>query len=751
MLHETKRYDLVVVGGGMAGVAAALSAARRGLRTALVHDRPVLGGSAGKEIRAPLNGAGTGENNRLSRETGLVEELRLENLYRNPRGNAELWDLVLLEAVLTQESLDCYLNTVVTEVRQDAPGAIAAVIGYTLASERRWTLEAPFFADCTGDGTVGALAGAEYRIGREAQSDFGESLAPKAAAPVTLGATLLVAAKDAGYPVPFVAPKWAYSFTEEEVRFRHAPAEGAGPQLFWVEWSGELDPIHDSEQIKFELLRTAYGVFDHLKNAATHRVANANLTLEWVGSVPAKRESRRFLGDYILTQQDLLEPPEHDDAVAVGGASLRHHTAGAFLSAEQSGCRFHVPGVYNIPFRCLYSRNIRNLFFAGRAVSASHVAACSAAALASGAQAGEAIGAAAAHCLERDVMPEELVESGGVYTLQQDLLRHDHYIAGLRNEDPRDLARTAEIVESSASDTVLENPEGSAPLDRPRALMLPLAGRLDSISLLLHSAVPGEAEVGYAVHGPDPRGNFLPGPLLGEGTVRVSPANEAQWVDFAFAPGDAEAGFHWLIVQSAPGLSLATTRERLVGVLSYAHAEDWQPDPGPWTFDRPERNPFSPWRVLPENYCFRTDAWMPAFYAGEQVANGFSRARCTPNIWVSVPTDFAAPEWLEFRWPEPRDLASISLYFNTDLDRELPNLWFEHPFRAIPECIRDYRLLCAENGGWRVLLEERGNYQRFRTHAFPPVTTDCLRLEVLATHGDPRAQIYEVRIYGPAT
>src|SRR5688500_1066279 len=142
MREESRDYDFVVVGGGMAGIAAAVSAARRGLLTALVQDRPVLGGNGSKEIRVWHHGANGGQNNRFFRETGLMEELRLENLYRNPLGNAELWDTVLLEKVYTQPNLDLYLNTTVTGVELDG-SRIRGLTAYTLASERAWTFEAP--------------------------------------------------------------------------------------------------------------------------------------------------------------------------------------------------------------------------------------------------------------------------------------------------------------------------------------------------------------------------------------------------------------------------------------------------------------------------------------------------------------------------------------------------------------------------------------------------------------------------------
>lgn len=358
---------------------------------------------------------------------------------------------------------------------------------------------------------------------------------------------------------------------------------------------------------------------------------------------------------------------------------------------------------------------------------------------------GEAVGAAAFHCRYRQCLPADLSQET-LAALQQDLLKADHYLLGLKNEDPRDLARSARVTESSSVETLLEHPDGQLPLDVPRALMLPLAGKLENV--LLHIHADAAVRIDYALHGPNERGNFIPGDRLSAGSIEL-PAGVDQWTEFPALLDDAEPGFYWLILQPATGVRLSTTTEKLVGVLSYEHEPGWQPDPGPWRFDRHHRNPFSPWRKLPVNYCFRTDAWIPAFYGGDQVINGVARAHRAPNIWVSAPTDFTLPEWLELRWEQPKEIGAAYLYFNTDLDLDLRNIWQEYEFRAIPECVRHYRLLAWVGSDWRLLAEEEGNYHRMRVHRFPALRTTRLRLEIAATNGDPRAQLYELRVYGP--
>jgi len=681
MRHEKLAYELVVTGGGMAGIAAAIFAARRGVRTALIHDRPVLGGAAGKEVRLPLESGAAGSDTRYAREGGLVEELLLENLHRNPLGSAEIWDTVLLDAVMGERHLDVYLSATVTEVRRHGSGRIESVIADSAGAERSWTFEARLFADCTGAASVAALAGAEV-----ARPGAGE--AP--------GAAVLFALRDAGEKVPFVPPRWARPVTAEDVRRQSRVVASGRSQIWSVGYEGEES---DPELVRLELLRTVYGVIDRLKNSPEHAAANANLAVEWVGALPVRHGGRRFAGPRVLSE----ERPELDDAIAA------------------------TPSGSTSVFRSLFSAAVPNLMVAGRAVAASSDAP------ASSAQMGEAVGAAAFHCLQRDCLPAGLLEGRGIYMLQQDLLGTDHRLPGMRSEDQRDLARTAAITESSVGDCALETPDGEVPLDRPRALMLPLAGRLDHICLLLGAHAPGK--VGYALHGPDPEGRFLPGVRLHEGTVSLEAGEGDTWVELATPFDAAEPGFYWVILEPAGGVSLRTTRESLVGVVS---------------FENPEGAPAGPpWRKRDDNYCFRTDAWLPAFFGGDQVANGYSRPLGAPNIWISAPTDFAAPEWLELRWEQPQEIGAARLFFNTDLDRELRSVWEAPGFRRFPECVRAYRLLAWDGAAWQPVVEELDNYQRYRAHQFAPVTTQRVRLEISATNGDPRTQVYEVRLYPP--
>jgi len=439
-------FDLVVVGGGLAGTCAALAAARHGRQVALVQDRPVLGGNSSSEIRMHVCGA-DGGGHEHARETGILEELRLEDAVRNPQRCASLWDVLLWDFCRREPNLALFLNTVVVEAIMLDERRIRSVRAHQLGSERHLELSSELFLDATGDGRLGFEAGAEFRRGREAKSEFGESRAPDRPDSYTMGNSLLFQSRDMGRPMSFVAPPWAHVFpTDDDLPNRHHGSFECG--YWWIEWGGQLDTIRDNEQIRDQLLKYLFGVWDHIKNRGDHGAENH--ALEWVGMLPGKRESRRLMGDHILTEGDIADQVAFEDRVAYGGWPIDLHPPGGI---EHRGKPTEMPPLkrlYSIPLRCLYSRNIDNLFMAGRDASASSVAHGSTRVMATCAVMGQAAGTAAALCRRHGCDPRGLVPRH-VSELQQLLLKDDCYLIGLRNEDPDDLARGAQATASSSA------------------------------------------------------------------------------------------------------------------------------------------------------------------------------------------------------------------------------------------------------------------------------------------------------------
>lgn len=442
--------DLCVIGGGLSGVCAALSAARRGSRVVLVQDRSVLGGNASSEIRMHIVGADCHGSRPGARETGLLEELRLEDAVRNPHRCFSQWDILLYEKVILEPNLTLLLNATCDGCETfEANGVKLIRSAHVIrnSTEEEFVITAKFFADCSGDGRLGLEAGADFLKGRESKADFGESLALDVADEQTLGSSILLTSRRHDTPQPFITPSWVRKFSRGD--FYHRPIGSWEYGFWWAEWGGQLDTIADNETIRHELYRIALGIWDYIKNSGDHP-ESANWALDWVGALPGKRESRRFLGPHILTEQDIMGGRVFDDMVAYGGWWLDLHSPSGVDAVEEPACvQHHIPHLYGIPLRSLHSRNIGNLFFAGRNISATHVAFASTRVMGTCAVMGQAIGTAAAllepGAIAHQSTPQKVAE------IQQALLRDDAFLPGVANADPRDLARRATVSASEGS------------------------------------------------------------------------------------------------------------------------------------------------------------------------------------------------------------------------------------------------------------------------------------------------------------
>ncbi len=462
--EHTLDCEVLVAGGGPAGFACAIAAARNGAKVILCQDRPVLGGNASSEVRMHIVGA-TGLRDGVpleveNREGGIVEELRLDLAVRNSQCSPSMMDLILYEKCRAEPNLTLLLNTTVVAA-EVVGGEIRRVTAERPSTEDRFLISAGVFVDCTGDGRLGVEAGAPFRHGREGRVEFGESLAPEQADGRTLGSTILFQAKKHDRPMPFVAPSWVRKFKPDDFKLRPFGKGGSDLGLeygyWWAEWGGCLDTIKDNERIRDELLAIILGVWNHIKNEAD--VARAEpWALEWFGFLPGKRESRRFIGQHILTEHDLVESRNFPDAIAYGGWPIDTHPPEGVDAPEEPPCiQNHLPCLYNVPLRACVSAGVRNLMFAGRNISATHVAFASTRVMATCGVIGQGVGTAAAVAIREKTAPADLAGRPDlVREIQQRLLRDDCFLVGIRNEDPADLAGHASARASS------EQPDGAA-------------------------------------------------------------------------------------------------------------------------------------------------------------------------------------------------------------------------------------------------------------------------------------------------
>lgn len=470
--HELS-CDVLIAGGGPAGVPCALAAARNGAKVILCQDRPVLGGNASSEVRMHIVGA-----NAMSfrgkpletepREGGIIEEVRIENSVRNPQRSPSMMDLILYDLCRVEPNITLMLNTTVVGVELMG-GRITHALAERQSTEDRYRIAADVFVDCTGDGRLGAEAGAAFMEGRESKEQFHERLAQDHPDNQRLGSTLLFMGRRHDKPMPFVAPSWARKFKPQDLHNRlHATPGEEAPSLeygyWWVEWGGTLDTIKQNETIRDELLAIVMGIWDYIKNgpegtaAGTDPFKASHWALDWFGFLPGKRESRRFIGRRVLTEQDVFGSTPFRDAIAFGGWPVDTHPPRGIDAPDEEPCtQHHVEHLYDIPLSCCVARDIPNLMFAGRNISATHVAFASTRVMATCAVVGQGVGIAAAHAVRNKLDPRNLPDdTAAVHAIQQRLLRDDAYLIGVAHDDHFDLAKAATITASS------EQPGGEA-------------------------------------------------------------------------------------------------------------------------------------------------------------------------------------------------------------------------------------------------------------------------------------------------
>jgi len=728
-------YDVVVVGAGAAGSVAALASARLGAKTALVQNRPVLGGNASVELGVGVNGAASTHPN--ARETGIIEEVgRIKARYGFPK-----WSGPFQMAAKGEKNLHVFLNQHVCKVEMNGGDRIASVLSVDTLTNRITRFRGRFFIDCTGDGWVGYYAGAEYRLGREARSEFNESLAPEKADSLTMSGCLMgkgavgFRAVDTGKPCPYTPPPWAYQLPEGDAFGRRIRHIGAGE--WWLEHPNSFDDLWEAERCRDELIRISFGYWDYIKNKWPERKKAETWRMVFIPMGLAKRESRRLVGDYILTQNDVQSGRVFPDRISYGGWPLDVHHPKGILSGREGPfyCDPHVP-IYTIPYRCLYSKNIRNLFFAGRNVSVTHIALGSVRVQGTLATLGQAAGTAAVLCLKHGLEPRELGRQR-IGELQQVLLKYDQTIPEVRNEDPRDLARRAHVTASSTAEkevfTRRDVREGRTahPLNMPRAVIFPtgLAGAIRRVYVRLAST--RERPTAIVAH---VRAAAAPEAFASSRDAAVVRADLAPgrktWLRFDL-PESVEAPWMGVWLEPADGVEWPLMRKAPSGARrAYGDAS--------------ARN----WTVREnECYAFYTDPPVatPAGYSPEYVINGIARiVGDQSNMWASSP-DAKFPQWIELHWEKPVTFNTVNLTFDTNL-----NL----PFHSLPmpaECVRSYTIAGWIGKEWKILARVRGNFLRWRTHRFAAVTTDRLRITVTATNGAPCARIFEVRVYNEAS
>jgi hypothetical protein len=739
--------DLVVVGGGMAGICSSITAARQGIKVVLIQDRPVLGGNASSEVRLWILGATShmGNNNRWAREGGVIDEILLDNLYRNREGNPLIFDTILLEKVGRESNITLLLNTGVYQVKKSDSYHIKSVKAFCSQNSTEYLIAGKYFCDASGDGIVAFQAGASFRMGAETKEEFGEKFAPDLSYGELLGHSMYFYSKQSKNPVNFVAPDYALKDIKEIPRYKVFNQKEHGCWLWWIEYGGRKDTIHDTEEIKWELWKIIYGVWDYIKNSGEFEDVE-NLTLEWVSTIPGKRESRRFEGHYMLKQQDIISQREFDDAVSFGGWSIDLHPADGIYS-ELPGCnQWHSKGVYQIPYRCYISRDIQNLFYAGRIISASHVAFGSTRVMATCAHGGQAVGMAAAICLEKNLKPVDLLEKGYIRALQKRLNQAGQTIPGIPIDREGDLVKDAKITPSSTY-KIAELPFNGPwiSLKTATAQILPME-RGSQHTFTFQLKAEDDTDITCELRISSKIKNFTPDTTLKKLDFNLKKG--AQWIDLDFEMKIPETQYVFITFLRNEKVWIKGSKRRMTGILSVFNKQNKA------VSNYGKQNP--PANIGVDSFEFWTPERRPGGYNlgikinpplepynAINILNGYTKPYIVTNAWVADPED--PDPYLRFEWGKTKKIKKIHIHFDTDFDHPLESSLLGHSESVVPFVVRKYTVT---NGSSREIASKDENHQTINVLEYdPPLETTDLEIHFDHPSKEVPAAVFEISCF----
>ena len=762
VVHEC---DVLVIGSGVSGYCAAIQAGREGVRTILVEKDEVLGGNSGPNLGVGITGAD--RHNAYGTETGVIQELQetaswVRGFTRLSKGTVP-YSISRRNEAVVQHALESAGVTILKRHLAQSPtveaGRIVAVTAVDCAAYRNVEIRvAGVVIEASGDGHIGVQAGAGFDVGSEAAHEFDERSAPEKRRTWVQGTSLVAIAHKTDHPVEFIPPPGTPDFVPRlwhgrvRTHFDHHRGEFSGDKtlkfMYMTEAGGDKDTVRDDGEIYEELLRQLWAEWNHIKNGP-HRDETECWDLLWVSPKAGKRESRRFLGDVVLTQTDLEAGRCFLDDVAYGGHDLDDHQS---LGAAGSNIFGHsIPPMYGIPFRACYSRNVDNLLLAGRLISATHLAHSSTRVMRTGAAIGQAVGLAAAMCREHGLTPRELHDRR-LDELRRRLLRRDGTILNEPVGAEDDLARAVTVEASSEMRFNDQRVEHVAPLVATAGNLLhDWPARVGEMQFYLRNDSPDDQTMALTVFRStrDPgwttsarygrekwndladdafavvaeRTFVLPGGFDGWYTARLDEPIELE-------PRDASSDADRVIVSLGENRSvwwgLMQSPTELCHMVEHSHHEPhWQ-----------QLDAMGSMRFTPE---------IP-FGDAANATNGFHRrfSRGPTNMWMSSEP---LPQNLTLTWLEPVETARVEVTFDNLAADRADNPW-ESGERAYPTLAKAYELAAWVDGRWAVLAREECNIHRFRVHAFDPVTTEKLRLTVTENHGEGgQARVYEIAAY----
>ena len=715
--------DLTVVGAGVAGICTAIAAARQGLKVALINDRNVLGGNASSEHRVHINSGTDGNNSFYSREAGIADELKLSVFHYNPKYNVKqefhLIDMALFQKVLNEKNIQLFLGTSVYDCEVEN-GKITKAFATKSNTQEDFAFESDMFCDASGDGILAFKAGCEYRMGRESKYEFDESLAPEKADDAVMGSCLLFSARHTGESVKYVKPSFAYDLVKDDmIKYFNKPETGRSlPKvgdkyngLWWLEYSYPLNPLTDADKVDFELKKLIYGYWDYIKNSGNYPNSD-DMVVDWIAPYASKRESRRFMGEYILKQSDIQNRVDFDDAVSTGGWSLDIHDFEGIYGNGPTSAFGEVKSMYNIPFSIMYSKDIDNLFLGGRIVSCTHIALGSIRVMQTLGAMGQAVGTAAYLCKKYACTPSE-VKKSYIAELQRKKKKNGQYIIG-KKEDCG-FAKYAKIAASSTKLFQNTNADKEFCLDENLTFTLPISKAFTNKFELKLKNCEKPTVLKYSIYSEQSDTINDKGELIKQGEVNVEPDFDGYLPILLDVDTSLERIF--IVFEKNENLTVFGTINRLTGAPSYFDFKNAKSENG-----------FS--------FCFKGVENSPEMYNANMVANGYSRAYKGANCWISENKE---NQWLQLEFDKPSDVSNIQIYFN-------PQYETDHFNTPIKQLITDYKMtVFAENGTDETEINDNYLAQNSFDVNYKKVTK--IKFDFYKNNGSNEFEVFTVKVF----
>ncbi len=770
-IEKTYSCDVLIIGSGVSGYCAAVQSARQGCKTILIEKDEVLGGNSGPNLGVGITGAD--RYNSYATETGIVHEIQETSTFRGGITPACLGTMQynisrLNEATVQEFLIDAGVKVLKRHyaklpIMRD--NKIVAVIVEDLAAFQTVRIDINHIViDASGDGQISALAGADFDMGSEAKSEYNERSAPEKRTKLVQGTSLVAIAYRADREIPFVPPKNIPEYIPRIWQGRLASfiyhhtgifkTEHNLMFMYMTETGGQLDTIRDDAKIYEDLLSQLWAEWNHIKNGE-HKELTKNWALLWVSPKAGKRESRRFLGDYVLTQTDLEDGICFEDDIAYGGHDLDDHKP---IDGTANIFAYSILPLYGIPYRCCYSRNIDNLMFAGRLISATHIAHSSIRVMRTGGAIGQAVGLAASLCKQYGCNPRDIYEDRNkLNDLQNKLLGNDGTILKRRYIDENDLVQSAQI---SASSELIFNEQhigqavplisraGNILWDWPENLqaiemyLSNTSNRLQEMTLRIFRAKRTRKWKSVDEYNSFGR-NDLRDCAFEEIFARKFelPDSFEGWRRIDFSPqvligqkdmlSDDDRVIISLDANPNVKLGLAEEKFEIAKMIEHSqHSENW-------------------YRPLDVMIAMR---FIPVVPLGEakNIKNGFSRrfSKAPLNMWISNPKE-GLPADITLSWAEVLEIDTIEITFD-NLTAKMEETAWESGKRVVDFLVKSYVVEAFVEGKWIEVVREDCNYHRFCRHRIGKLLASKLRLTVLATHSvnnDLPARIYQIRVY----